>query len=355
MTEGALVRLSPPLAEPPAIAAAVLSLPAQRHTVEDAVRDGRLDVETAERLGYRALAESVDRSAPEMAVLAAGKALAEAGWSGEDLGLVVHSWIYHQGHDFWSPPHYVARQVGANDAMAVGVQQTSNGVVAALEVAMTRMACDPTLSRCLVTTADRFAEPGFDRWYGDIDVGYGDGATALLLDRSAGPYRVLSVSSVCVPEYEVLYRGDDPFTPAPRTLYGTVDARRTKMVFRNGGGWLRFVGVLRRAVQQAVRGALDDADLSLDDRRVRCLVMPRIGTGAITQFYEPAVREVLAPHTEVLLLGRDTGHLGAGDPVANLADLHAEGLLAPGEVALLLSAGNGYTWSCIAVRSEGRS
>ncbi|MDG6106650.1 ketoacyl-ACP synthase III family protein [Dactylosporangium aurantiacum] len=346
------MRSSPPLSEPPAIAAIGAWLPPGREDAAGAVAAGRLDTETAERLGYDRLAVSDEHAGPEMAVLAAGKALAEAGWSGADLDLVVHSWIYHQGHDFWSPPHYVASQVGAHDALAVGVQQTSNGCVAALEVALSRLAADPGVRRCLVTTGDRFAGPAFDRWFGDIDVAYGDAGTALLLDRSGGPYRLLSVASVCVPRYEVLYRGDDPFSPAPRTPRDRVDARRTKMVFRAGGGWLQFVGTLRNAVQRAVREALADADLTLDDPRVRYLYMPRIGTGAITQFYGPAAADIGLRHAEIVVAGRDTGHLGAGDPAANLADLDAGQLLAPGEVALLLSAGNGYTWSCVAVRRD---
>jgi 3-oxoacyl-[acyl-carrier-protein] synthase-3 len=204
----------------------------------------------------------------------------------------------------------------------------------------------------LVTTADSFSAPGFDRWFSDIDVAYGDGATALLLDRTGGPYRLLSVVSVSAPEYEVMYRGDDAFSPASRWNFNTIDARRTKMVFKASGAWPRFVATLRQAVQRVVRQALAEAELAPDNPRVRYLAMPRIGAGAIAQFYEPSVREVGLLHAEVVDLGRGTGHLGAGDSVANLADLHTGHRLAPGEVALLLSAGNGYTWSCIAVQRE---
>ncbi|HEU5269119.1 MAG TPA: 3-oxoacyl-[acyl-carrier-protein] synthase III C-terminal domain-containing protein [Jatrophihabitans sp.] len=346
------MRLSPPLSEPPGIAAAVLWLPATRHAAADAVAAGLLDQATADRLGYRELAESRDRAAPELAVLAAGKALADAGWSGADLGLTVHAWLYHQGHDFWSAPHYVASGVGAGAASPLGVQQTSNGSVAALEVAAGRLALDPAVHRCLVTTADRFAPPGFDRWGGDIDVAYGDAGTALLLDRAGGPYRLLSIASVSAPDYEVMYRGDDEFSPAPRITRDRVSARTTKLVFRAGGGWPRFGGILRRSVQQVVLTAIAEAGLTPQDRRLRYLVLPRIGAGALAQFYEPSVRELELAHTEVLDLGRDTGHLGAGDVIANLAELMAGGRLASGEVALLLSAGNGYTWSCVAVRRD---
>lgn len=331
------------------IAAVHLWLPQGRAGADQALAEGTIDQETADRLGYAGLTDSREHAAPEMAVLAGRAALERAGWAGDSLGLVAHAWIYHQGHDFWSPPHFVAHGVGASGATPVGVQQTSNGGVAALEVAAGRLALDPSLSRCLVTTADRFAGPGFDRWFGDIDVAYGDGATALLLHRGEAPYRLLATTSVSVPQYEVLYRGDDAFTAAPRETYPVVSARRTKMVFRAGGGWPRFVGILRRSVQQVVLRAMEEADLKPGDRRLRCVVLPRLSTGALTQFYGPAVADLELPGVEIWDFGRDSGHLGAGDTAANLAVLDAEDRLAPGEVALLLGAGNGFTWSCTAV------
>lgn len=346
------MRLAPPHAVPVGIAAAVLWLPSGRDVAADAVAAERVEPDMAERLGYRELSVSDDRAAPEMAVLAAQKALADAGWPADDLKLVAHAWLYFQGHDFWSPPHYVAHHIGARGAVPVGVQQTSNGCAAAIELAVSRMAADPAVDRCAVTTGDRFAGPGFDRWRSDFDVAYGDGGTALLLDRADGPYRLLSVASVSAPEYEVMYRGDDPFSAAPRLHAGMVDARRPKAVFRGSGQLPRFAVTLRRSVQQVIRQALADANLTPDDPRVRYLALPRIGSFVLRDFFAPPLDELGLRHTERLDLGRATGHLGAGDPVANLADLHAGDVMAPGEVALLLSMGNGHTWSCLAVRRE---
>ena len=47
------MRFSPPLTEPPGIAAAVLWLPSQTEPVAEALAAGKLDEPTAERLGYR--------------------------------------------------------------------------------------------------------------------------------------------------------------------------------------------------------------------------------------------------------------------------------------------------------------
>jgi 3-oxoacyl-[acyl-carrier-protein] synthase-3 len=342
------MRFSPNLA----IAAVSAWLPPGRDDAAGAVAAGRADAETVERLGYRELAVSAGPAGPELAALAAGKALAEAGWSGAELDLVVHAWTYHQGHDFWSPPHYVAAQVGADAALAVGVQQMCNGGAAALEVAAARLAADPRVRRCLVTTGDRFDELGFDRWCGDYDVAYGDAGTALLLGREPGPYALLSVVSAAAPRYEAMHRGDDDFSPAPRTRDGRVDVRATKRAFMATGAGPEFERRLRVAVKHVVGTALAEAGLRGDDPRVRALTLPRIGLSGLAESFDEPVAELGLRHAEVLNLGLGSGHLGGGDSAANLADLHATQALAPGEVALLLSVGGGFTWSCIAVQAQ---
>jgi 3-oxoacyl-[acyl-carrier-protein] synthase III len=50
--------------------------------------------------------------------------------------------------------------------------------------------------------------------------------------------------------------------------------------------------------------------------------------------------------------GQGTGHLGAGDAPAGLAELHHDKLLEPGEYALVMSAGAGFTWSCLLVGKD---
>ncbi|HET9656488.1 MAG TPA: hypothetical protein VFP72_14115, partial [Kineosporiaceae bacterium] len=142
-------------------------LPQTVETVDEAVRAGRLSADDAAGAGARQVPVSPALSPPEMAVLAAGKALARAEWSAAELDLLAHAWIYHQGHDFWSPAHYVAAQIGASRAVPLGLQQLCNGGAAALLLGARWVAHAPAPSRVAVTTADRFWGPGFDRWAGD--------------------------------------------------------------------------------------------------------------------------------------------------------------------------------------------
>ncbi|SMC48535.1 ketoacyl-ACP synthase III family protein [Kibdelosporangium aridum] len=337
------------LPQPTGIAAAVVWLPPQRHTAADAIAAGVLDEPMAARIGYRELTVSA-LAPPEMAVLAARKAVADAGCRAEDIGFLAHASLYHQGHDFWSAPHYIANEIGASTAIPVGVQQTSNGAAAAIDIALARMVIDPDAALSLVTTADRFAPPGFDRWSSDFDVAYGDAATALLLTTGDAPYQLLASATVAGSRFERVYRGDDPFSSAPRS--GAVDVRRTKLAFRGSGELPLLAATVRSSVHRVVRHVLADMDMTVTDPRVRYLTLPRIGTGALAELYEGPVAELELASTEVLDLGRETGHLGAGDSIANLADIDAAGMLAPGEIVLLLSVGNGFTWSCLAVRRQ---
>ncbi|MFC5150335.1 3-oxoacyl-[acyl-carrier-protein] synthase III C-terminal domain-containing protein [Streptomyces amakusaensis] len=339
-------------------------IPPERQSAREAVALGLIEEETAGELGYDRLPVA-DLSAPEMAVLA-GRAALEAAGEGP-TGLVLHSWMHYQGHDLWSAPHYIADRLGLGDALPLGIQQVCNGGAAAVETAIARLLAEPALGRALVTTADRFAEPGFDRWRGDYGIAYGDGATALVvhpLDRDTGAesgtesgtgegaggsadLTLYAIATVAAPALERMHRGGDPFSAAARSISSRVDMRRTKKAFLAAEGMEAFTRASGDRLRRVVRTCLADAGLDAADPRLRYVVMPRLGRKTIDLAYRPALSE-LTP-AEILATGRDTGHLGAGDAAAGLAELHHDKMLEPGERALVISAGAGFTWSCLLV------
>lgn len=344
------------------IAALTTWLPSTRERIAEAVIAGRLSEHDAANSGYEELSVSADLAAPDMALHAAEQALDQARVAAAELDLILHSWIYYQGHDFWSPPHYIASELGALAAQPIGVQQMCNGAAAALEVAVCKILADPATCRVLITTADRFCPPGFDRWRGDYGLVYGDGATAaVLINDSAdsehevdGKLELLSITTVAAAQLEWMHRGEDLFSPAPRMLGDFVDIRRTKKAFLTAvGGSEVFAKHVGAAVEQVLRSGLSDAGICPDDSRLRLITLPRVGAAARDMTYLPAVSAVLT--AEPVDLGRHTGHLGAGDLLANLATMLSDNLLAPGEIGVSLSAGAGFTWSCVVVRRSETS
>lgn len=334
------MRFDPPIG----VAGCRAWLPKTTETAEEAVAATRISSRDAARNGYVELPCSLDLSAPEMAVLAAQSTLERAGWNADSLGLMAHAHIYYQGHDFWSPVAYIQNRLRAVNAIGYSLAQMCNGGTGALELAAARLAADGEIRRALVTTADRFAGPAFDRWSSDYGVAYGDGATALLLGHDPGPARLLASVTVLRGDLERMHRGDDQFADAPRSGSGPVSARRTKKAFLAQAGRDAFAVAARDSLQDVIRRALDEAGVDSGDPAVRWCLSPRLGRQVLDEAYRPVL--AVNSHVTVPAWGAHTGHLGAGDVMANLADLLAGDDARSGDIALLIGAGAGFSWSC---------
>ncbi|MGW4640966.1 3-oxoacyl-ACP synthase [Sphaerisporangium sp. NPDC004334] len=325
--------------------------PPDRENVEDAVAAGKLDTQDVERLGLTGLPVSTRWSAPEMAAAAGRDAISRAGWSPSNVGLVMHTWIYHQGHDMWSPPHFVANEVGAPNALVYGVQQGCNAAALALQLAALHLDAEPGLGAALITTGDRFAPPGMDRWTSDYGLGFGDAGTAALLHHGdSGPddWALLSLASETEAELELMMRHGNDFSAAPMSHSSHIDLRRPKKSYVEAYGKDKFTSIASRSIRKVIVDAVRDAGLRLDDPRIKYIALPRLGAYLLDANYVPVMDDVLK--AEALRFGADTGHLGCGDFLANLADLRDRAPLEPGDVALVIGGGAAWTWACAVVQ-----
>ena len=335
------------------IKAATTHLPTALQKIDEAVRTVCWKPGHTGRVGVIALPVAEGAAAPEMAVSAGCEAIADAGVDPAAIGLVIHAWLYHQGHELWSSAHYVAANVGAVDATAFGVQQACNGGVLGVQLGATQLLADPAMRYVLVTTGDNFSMPGFSRWSTDYDVAYGDGGTALLLGRSDGRtdrLRVLSLGSSSWPEFEAIYRGADKFSSYPLGHGMPVDKRRSKKVFYASVDIEHFGLTVRSKLAEALQRALDNAGIAMDDPRIRLAVLPRVGQKVLDGTFRPALGGL--PNLETVQLGAETGHLGAGDFLANISDVIRLNLLRPGQLGLVLSSGGSVSWACAVIERQ---
>jgi 3-oxoacyl-[acyl-carrier-protein] synthase-3 len=58
-------------------------------------------------------------------------------------------------------------------------------------------------------------------------------------------------------------------------------------------------------------------------------------------------------HAEPLVFGAETGHLGPGDAFANILELRERGYLQPGEIAVFVTVGAGWSWSTLILQAGG--
>ncbi|MEV0358718.1 ketoacyl-ACP synthase III family protein [Nocardia sp. NPDC050697] len=290
--------------------------------------------------GMTTVAVSAGESGPELAAAAAAVALADAGITGAELDLVAHSDVYYQGHDLWSPSSYVQRAAGAGAAISVEIRQMSNGGMAAIDFAGAYLA-RRDLELALISTGDRFAAPGFDRWRSDPGTVYGDGGTALVLSRTGGFAVFRSFAQVSEPALEGMHRGTDPFGAAPFAVRPRVDLEPLKRDFLAGTSTLATVEQVRRAQELVVTRALDEAGVKISD--IDWFVLPHFGLRRLgSTFLRPFDIDI---ERTTWSLARTVGHLGAGDQIAGLAHLRERDLLRTGDAVLFAGVGAGFSWS----------
>jgi 3-oxoacyl-[acyl-carrier-protein] synthase III len=322
--------------------------PGPVQTADEAVASGILDQRTADDLGYECLPISTEVAPPDMAVAAARQAGRQGGE--EQIGLLLHASVHHQGHDAWSAAHYVAHQLGHHQANPVALLQQCNGGAVGVELAARQVAADPDGAGALVTTGDRFLLPSWDRWRTDYGMAAGDVGTAVYLTPEALPHHDLvlhAIATVPAAELELMHRGDDPLAADPLGHGSPIDVKRTKRAYLRRCGLPHFVRHVDRAVRAVLTQVMADAGLRTDDRRLRVVALPRLGRKALEDAYLPPL--VASVRAKPLNLGRRSGHIGAGDFIANLSEIAASDLLEDGELALVLNGGGGFTFTAAVV------
>ncbi|MGW2521682.1 3-oxoacyl-[acyl-carrier-protein] synthase III C-terminal domain-containing protein [Streptomyces sp. NPDC001617] len=331
-------------------------LPPAVESAAEAVRSGRITEQEREQLGVTSVHVG-GGPAPVLAAAAARAAAAEAGIEPDRVGHLLHGHTYYQGHDFWSPAHFIANEAGFDSCVPMSIEQMCNGGAAALGIGVERVryavSGEPVLS--VATTADAFGGNGFDRWGSDYDTVYGDGATCVILspelgDTSVPALRVVALDSRARPQFEAMYREGDAFGTTPHELREAIDVKATKRAFfERSGGTAEFRDAALKTIGELVAGVIDLAGVGTAD--VAATMLPRLSPKVLDLMYSEAIDPRLVP---TLHCERDmTGHLGAGDFLANLDHLRRTDLVADGQYALVIGGGGGFTWSAALVQKVG--
>ncbi|MEU0965921.1 3-oxoacyl-[acyl-carrier-protein] synthase III C-terminal domain-containing protein [Streptomyces sp. NPDC005917] len=328
-------------------------LPPAVESAAEAVCSGRITEEERELLGVTSVHVGGE-PAPVLAAAAARAAAAEAGVEPDRVGHLLHGHTYYQGHDFWAPAHFIAHEAGFDSCVPMSIAQMCNGGAAALGIGVERVryavSGEPVLS--VATTADTFGGKGFDRWGSDYDTVYGDGATCVILspelgDTSVPALRIVALDSRARPQFEAMYREGDAFGTTPHELRAAIDVKATKRAFfERSGGTAEFRAAALKTIGELVAGVIDLAGVGTAD--VAATMLPRLSPKVLDLMYSEAMDPRLVP---TLHCERDTtGHLGAGDFLANLDHLRRTDLIADGQYALVIGGGGGFTWSAALVQ-----
>ncbi|MFJ7779777.1 ketoacyl-ACP synthase III family protein [Streptomyces yangpuensis] len=319
-------------------------LPTGHVTARQAVADGDYSPEEAERSEQlHLIVAPPDASTPGMAAAAATQALRRAARTPGEVDVLLYSVLKHNGINVANPTSYVQREVGSAAAFAAEVRAGSNGGLAALELACDRLAARADANLALVTCADIWGPPHFDRWRADSGLVFGDGGSAVAVSTRGGFARLRSLVTTQDPELEGLHRGNDGFgdfrngADHPIDLFQRAQAFLERMPKEEL--WKRGAVGLHAAVARAT----DEAGITLE--AADHVVLPHFGSQLLR-------RQVLQPvglsdfSRTTWEFARRVGHLGAGDQFAGLNHLAESGTLRPGQHIVVIGVGGGFNWSC---------
>lgn len=323
------------------IAGAHASVPEGRQPVAAALDRGFVTPAQVVASGVDSLpVAKAGATAESLALDAARAALAESKIPARDIALLTHSWMAEGPLD-WKLAPRLARLLGAGEAVAVGVRQMCNGGAMALQLAAGQLLLESRMDSALVLTSDALGADSVRRWQlGESGAPLGDAATAVVLSKTRGSLSLRAISSRSCTEQEETFPELNPILAGPSVAeFGASGAFSGKLVFR-----------LRKRVREAVRDVCAEAGLEPKDPRLTTVLLPRVDA-ALAQMLTDRVLP-LAQSAGVVHLVGETGHLFAGDLGANLVYLRDKGGLAPGEYALVINIGGGFTTTCLVVRGE---
>ncbi|MFE2428215.1 ketoacyl-ACP synthase III family protein [Streptomyces sp. NPDC059373] len=328
------------------VAATGTYLPERVETAEEAIAAGRYTQEKRSLNGFRSVhVAAPGETGPTMAAEAGRRAVARSGHAAEEFGLVLHSYIGHQGLDMWTPASFVQRETVGGPGPAIEVGQGCNGMLAAFELAASYVAARPDVTAALVTGGDAFRLPYLDRWASDEQNVDGDGAAALVLSSRGGFARVRATYSYADSSLEPMGRSGAEWTDAPfadgRTI--GVSDRKSDYLLAEDMEFEDAIEKISSSVQLSLKQALAEAEVELSD--VRFFLHQNLALSIVTHGLYDLLGVDRGKTTHEWGLGK--GMVGTADPVLGLDHVLATRDPRPGDVVVLQAAGAGYVWTTV--------
>jgi 3-oxoacyl-[acyl-carrier-protein] synthase-3 len=301
------------------------------------IGQGLCPAEQAEAHGFTGVLVAGDTPAPEMALRAAHEAFKGSGQSPDELDALFYTHVWHQGFNEWLPWSYVQHHLTGSNMFALDLKQGSNGMFAALQMAVGYLKGEAGRRRALLVCADNFGTPLIDRWQPDRFI-LGDAGAAVIVGKEPGFARLLSVCSTDLAEAEEMSRGGQPLFPP-----GIAAGRQAKLAAMPPDLTDPVLAAhANQKMTQTFQAALSEAGIGIADitRMAVC--------NSTKEIVERRQFEVLGVDMSksVWDFGRSVGHCGTADQVLSLHHLVSEGKLQPGDHFVMFGMGIGVGIAC---------
>jgi 3-oxoacyl-[acyl-carrier-protein] synthase-3 len=282
----------------------------------------------------------------EMAVLAARKAIDKAGIDPMDIDVVLGTTEEWREYMLWTTAIDLAYEIGAKNAWGIDVHTRCATTIAALKLAKSLMADDPTINTILIGggyVTSHFID------FTDLDTSFlfniGAGAGALIVKRDWPENQVLGMHIIADGSMS-----RHVIVPASGTVQHPTDAAV------DGGGFkFRLVepeAMKARLNEVSINNWLACADISLERSGTKSDGTPY--TREDIDFFnmslvKPSAHREMLEHLglteEQSVYMSGIGHIGEQDAIINIEAGIEQDRLKPGDTMAVIAAGIGYVWA----------
>lgn len=275
-----------------------------------------------------------------MGAEAAKKAIAAAGISPEQIGLIVDTAVTH---DFYTPSTacIIQDKIGAVNATAFDLNAACAGFVFALDCANRYMATDENMEYALVISNEMLSRLT-DYEDRTTCVLFGDGAAAVVLKRTDGLFS--SFTHTKGEGAKFLYaKNNNPKTRfqtniKPEYSDGFSDESTRSFLVQSGRDVYKFA---TRALPEAVKKAAEKINMNLDD------IDYFIPHQANMRIIETAAKNLKQPLEKFLVNIAEHGNTSSASIPICLDEKVAEGVLKRGDKVCFVGFGAGLTYGAV--------
>jgi 3-oxoacyl-[acyl-carrier-protein] synthase-3 len=274
----------------------------------------------------------------DLSVRAAQTLLDEIGVDPASIDVVMYFGSMWKDYSVWQAAPHIAHRLGCERAYAVEYDNVSCGTPVALRMAKDMLVAEDELRTILLVAACR---ESYLLDYGNVRsrfmFTFGDGAVAGLLSKDAGRNELLGSYGITDGSFSLQVKVPSGGSVHPNGGYRFLDVADPASM-KEGLDAVSLDNFVR-----AAEGAVARSGATLAEVSYLC------GIHMKPSMHRALVAALgLAPDRAAYL--DDTGHMSGVDPLLALDRASRDGLLADGDLVLVLAAGTGYTWAASVLR-----
>jgi 3-oxoacyl-[acyl-carrier-protein] synthase-3 len=282
---------------------------------------------------------AADEHVSDLSVKAAERLLGETGVDPGEIDVVVYFGSPWKDYPVWQVSPRVAHRLGCERAFALELDYVSCGAPVALRICRDLLVAEPEIRTVLAVAASKESQLlDYENERSRFMFNFGDGAVAALLTKDAPANELLGSAMLTDGSLSLHVK-----VPRGGSVHPAVDGRRFLDVAELQAMKERLDAVSLPNFVRVAEDALQRSGGSVDDVSYLC------GIHMKRSMHEALVGAIGLDGERASYLD-DTGHMSGVDPLLALDRASRAGMLARGDLVLLLAAGTGYTWAASVVR-----